>query len=254
MYLFLSFDNILIGKGNPMAMTGEPKVTVIIPTMNEEEAIGQVMDEVNAALQGMEYEVMIVDTNSKDRTREIAKGKGARVIDEPRRGYGRAYKTGFKEAKGTYIATLDADCTYPAGDIPKFVKILDKGDVDFISGDRLSTLEKGVMNTKHRFGNWMLKVAMNVLFGTKVADSQTGMWVFRRSVLSKFNLTSDQMALSEEIKIEAHKHCKFKEVPIRYTPRVGEVKLNTWRDGYDNMMFFFSKKIGAASKEEGEKF
>ena len=235
-------------------MTGEPKVTVIIPTMNEEEAIGQVMDEVNTALKGMAFEVMIVDTNSKDRTREIAKSKGARVIDEPRRGYGRAYKTGFKEARGQFIATLDADCTYPASDIPKFVSILEKEKVDFISGDRLSTLGKGVMSAKHRLGNWMLKVAMNLLFGMKVADSQTGMWVFRRSILPKLNLTSDQMALSEEIKIEAAKHAKFKEVPIKYSPRVGEVKLNTWQDGYDNMMFFFSKKIGKASKAQGERF
>jgi glycosyltransferase involved in cell wall biosynthesis len=237
-----------------MAMTGEPEITVIIPTMNEEEAIGQVMDEVNAALKGMNYEVMIVDTNSRDKTREIASGKGARIIDEPRRGYGRAYKTGFREAKGQFIATLDADCTYPAGDIPKFVEILRSDNIDFISGDRLSTLGKDVMNGKHRLGNWMLKVAMNLLFGMKVADSQTGMWVFRRSILPRLNLTSDQMALSEEIKIEAARHCKFREIPIKYSPRVGEVKLNTWRDGYDNMMFFFSKKIGKASKAEGEKF
>ena len=237
-----------------MTMTGEPKVTVVIPTMNEEEAIGQVMDEVNAALEGMNYEVMIVDTNSKDKTREIAASKGAKIIDEPRRGYGRAYKTGFKEARGQFIATLDADCTYPAADIPKFLKMLEAENLDFIAGDRLSTLEKDVMNFKHRLGNWMLKVAMNVLFSMKVADSQTGMWVFRRNILPKLNLTSDQMALSEEIKIEAAKHAKFKEVPIRYTPRVGEVKLNTWKDGFDNMMFFFSKKNGKASKAEGEKF
>jgi hypothetical protein len=229
-------------------------VSVIIPTMNEEEAIGKVMDEVNAALKGMEFEVLVVDTDSKDRTREIAASKGARVIPEPRRGYGRAYKTGFTQAKGKYIATLDADCTYPAGDIPKFVKILETEDVDFISGDRLSKLEKGVMNGKHRMGNWGLKVAMNVLFSMKSADSQTGMWVFKRAILPKLNLVSDKMALSEEIKIEAFRKVKYREIPIRYTPRVGEVKLNTWRDGKDNLMFLFSKRMGKVSKEKGESF
>ncbi|MFO7619405.1 MAG: glycosyltransferase family 2 protein [Thermoplasmata archaeon] len=231
-----------------------PIVSVIIPTMNEEEAIGKVMDEVNAALKEMQFEVLVVDTDSKDRTREIAASKGARVIPEPRRGYGRAYKTGFAQAKGKYIATLDADCTYPAGDIPKFVNILEKEDVDFISGDRLSELEKGVMNGKHRLGNWGLKVAMNVLFSMKSADSQTGMWVFRRSILPKLNLVSDKMALSEEIKIEAFRKCRYREIPIRYTPRVGEVKLNTWRDGKDNLMFLFSKRMGKASKASGEIF
>ncbi|MBA3045007.1 MAG: glycosyltransferase family 2 protein [Candidatus Thermoplasmatota archaeon] len=231
-----------------------PLVSVIIPTMNEEEAIGEVMDQINSALKGMEYEVLVVDTDSKDRTREIAASKGARVIPEPRRGYGRAYKTGFSQAKGKYIATLDADCTYPAGDIPKFVHILETEEVDFISGDRLTKLEKGVMNGKHRMGNWGLKVAMNVIFSMKSADSQTGMWVFRRSVLAKFNLVSDRMALSEEIKIEAYRKCRYREIPIRYTPRVGEVKLNTWKDGKDNLMFLFSKKMGKVSKAKGEIF
>ncbi|MDO9538332.1 MAG: glycosyltransferase family 2 protein [Thermoplasmata archaeon] len=229
-------------------------VSVIIPTMNEEEAIGKVMDEINISLKGMAYEVLVVDTDSKDKTREIATSKGARVISESRRGYGRAYKTGFKEAKGTYIATLDADCTYPPSDIPKFVKILESEGMDFISGDRLSTMEKGVMSGKHRMGNWTLKVTMNLLFSMKSADSQTGMWVFKRSILPKLNITSDRMAMSEEIKIEAFKHVKYKEVPIKYSPRVGEVKLNSWKDGKDNLIFLFSKKMGKAGKAEGEKF
>ena len=93
------------------------QLSVIIPTMNEEESIGQVIDSVHQALNGWEYEVLVVDTNSKDRTRDIAAEKGAVVIDEPRRGYGRAYKTGFESSKGEVIATLDADCTYPAEEI-----------------------------------------------------------------------------------------------------------------------------------------
>jgi glycosyltransferase involved in cell wall biosynthesis len=236
-------------------MSESTKVSVIVPTMNEEESIGQVMDEINKALEPLGgFEVLVVDTNSKDRTREIAASKGARIIDEPRRGYGRAYKTGFAEAKGDFLATLDADCTYPASDIPKFIRILEDEKMDFISCDRLSTLEKGVMNSKHRLGNWVLKTATNVLFSMKIADSQTGMWVFRRSVLQRFNLTSDLMALSEEIKIEAAKKCKFRELPIKYSPRVGEVKLNTWRDGVGNLRFLFSKRFGKAKNATGEKF
>jgi glycosyltransferase involved in cell wall biosynthesis len=231
------------------------KVSVIVPTMNEEESIGKVMDEINRALEGIgEYEVLVVDTDSKDKTREIAVRKGARVVEEPRRGYGRAYKTGFKEAKGEFIATLDADCTYPASDIPKFVRMLEKENLDFITGDRLSTLEKGVMSAKHRLGNWLLKVATNVLFSMIIKDSQSGMWVFRRSILHKLNLVSDRMALSEEIKVEAWRKCRFREEPIRYSPRVGEVKLNTWQDGYGNMKFLFSKRFGKASKAKGESF
>ena len=228
-------------------MSEQPKVSVIVPTMNEEESVGEVMDQINLALKDIgKYEVLVVDTNSKDRTREIAASKGARIIDEPLRGYGRAYKTGFTQAKGEFIATLDADCTYPASEIPKFVRTLEKENLDFITGDRLSKLGKGVMGTKHRLGNWILKTTTNILFSMKIADSQSGMWVFRRSVLPRFNLVSDKMALSEEIKIEAAKKCRFREMPIRYSPRVGEVKLNTWQDGFGNLRFLFSKRFGKA--------
>jgi len=234
-------------------MADDYLVTVIVPTMNEEESIGLVMDQINSALRSLgKFEVLVVDTNSKDRTREIARSKGARIIDEPRRGYGRAYKTGFAHANGKFIATLDADCTYPASDIPRFVKMLEAENLDFITGDRLSAMEKGVMSKKHMLGNWMLKTATNILFSMNIADSQSGMWVFRRSVLERFDLVSDKMALSEEIKIEAAKKCRFKEVPIKYSPRKGEVKLNTWRDGYGNMKFLFGKRFGKAGKATGK--
>ncbi len=220
------------------------KISVIIPTMNEEESIGEVLDEINSALKptGWDYEILMVDTNSKDRTREIGISKGAKIIDEPRRGYGRAYKTGFERASGDIIVTLDGDTTYPASDIPRLVKILDKEGLDFITTDRLSGMEKGAMTTSHKFGNWVLVKAMNLLFGMHLKDSQSGMWVFRRDALKKINLTSDGMPLSEEIKIEAFKKLKAKEVPIKYRPRKGEVKLNSWKDGKRNLKFLFEKR------------
>lgn len=222
-------------------------MTVVIPTMNEEASIGEVMDAVNEALKDVEggYEVLVVDTDSKDRTREIASEKGATIIDEPRRGYGRAYKTGFEKAQGEVLATLDADCTYPAEDLPGLVKMLDDEKLDFITCDRLSRLEKGVMSRKHRLGNWILKFTTNLLFHMKIKDSQSGMWVFRRAILDKIELTSDGMPLSEEIKIEAWtKGLKSKEVAVIYRMRKGEAKLQSWNDGWRNLKFLFKKKWG----------
>jgi glycosyltransferase involved in cell wall biosynthesis len=222
------------------------KVSIIIPTMNEEESIGEVMDSINTAMKegDLEYEVLVVDTNSKDRTREIASEKGATIIDEPRRGYGRAYKTGFEKAQGDVLATLDADCTYPAEDIPKLVRMLEEENLDFITTDRLSPMESGVMSTKHRFGNWVLKFTTNFLFNMRIKDSQSGMWVFRQSILEKINLTSDGMPLSEEIKIEAWRNgLSAKEVPIKYSIRKGEVKLQSWNDGFKNLKFLFKKRF-----------
>jgi glycosyltransferase involved in cell wall biosynthesis len=213
------------------------KISVVIPTMNEEESIGEVLDSIIEAIGPSEFdfEMMIVDTNSKDRTREIAGSKGARIIDEPRRGYGRAYKTGFENADGEIIATLDADCTYPAEDIPALARTLLSENLEFITTNRFAQPEEGAMSSSHRFGNNMLTFTLNLLFGIGIKDSQSGMWVFRKSALENLDLTDDGMPLSEEI--------KAKEIPITYRKRKGEVKLSSWKDGRKNFAFLWKKRF-----------
>lgn len=217
-----------------------PKVSIIIPTLNEEQGIGKVLDEIP---KGLDLEVIIVDGNSTDRTVDIAKNKGARVIIEERRGYGIAYKSGFEQARGELIATLDGDGTYPAEKISEFLKILENEKLDFITTDRLTNLRKNAMTKKHRLGNFILSLTTRILFGVKVKDSQSGMWIFRRSILPKLNLISNGMSFSEEIKIEAFKKFRCKEIPIEYRVRVGEVKLSSWKDGWKNLKFLFWKRF-----------
>ncbi|MFQ6127868.1 MAG: glycosyltransferase family 2 protein, partial [Thermoplasmata archaeon] len=189
-----------------------------------------------------------VDTNSTDGTVEIARERGVRVVDEPRRGYGRAYKTGFKNARGEYIATLDADCTYPPDRIPEFLKILDSDEADFIIGDRLSNLYPGAMSLLHRVGNGILNITARLLFHIRLKDSQSGMWVFRRELLSSLKIVSDDMPFSEEIKIEAiTKGFRVEQIPIEYGSRIGEKKLHSWGDGWRNFKFLFLKKFGGMS-------
>ncbi len=217
------------------------KISVIIPTINEEASIGEVIDEVQKSL---DCEILVVDSNSRDRTVEIAKAKGATVINEPRLGYGRAYKTGFQHATGDTIVTLDGDMTYPAYKIPELLKMLEKENLDFITCDRLTYLEKGVMSRKHRFGNYVLTFFTMVLFGMKIKDTQSGMWVFKKKILDKLELLSDEMAFSEEIKIESWKKgFLFKEVSIEYRIRKGEAKILTWQHGLGNLMFLFKKRF-----------
>jgi glycosyltransferase involved in cell wall biosynthesis len=220
-----------------------PKISVIIPTMNEERSIGLVIDEVKQALGQTPYEIIVVDTSSKDRTREIAAEKGALIIDEPRRGYGRAYKTGFEGAHADTIATLDADLTYPAAAIPELVSMLEDKGLDFISTNRLKMMEKGSMSAKHRFGNWILSTTFRLLFRIKLKDSQSGMWVFRKSILKDLDLRSDGMSMSEELKIEAFKKFRAAEIPISYRPRIGDVKLSSWKDGFGNLKYLFKKRF-----------
>jgi len=229
------------------------KVSVVIPTLNEEESIGETIDQISRT---DDMEIMIVDGLSRDRTREIASSRGARVVEEPRKGYGRAYKTGFKEAKGDIIVTMDGDTTYPAELVSELVDQLEGEGLDFISCDRIKKADKGAFNTTHALGNWVLKVTMNILFGMSLIDSQTGMWVFRKDVLKNFNITSDGMPMSEEIKIEAfrNKKVKAKEISVPYRVRQGEKALNTWKDGVKNEIFLFKKRFSPGSLGEPEKF
>ena len=213
-------------------------ISVIIPTLNEEVAIGKVIDMIPRT---EDMEIMIVDGLSTDKTVEIATQRGARAVMETRKGYGRAYKTGFKEAKGDIIVTFDGDLTYPAEKVLELVDHLNEHDLDFITCDRLSELDKKAMVRSHRIGNWILKTASNILFRLNLKDSQSGMWVFKKEILEKISLESDGMPLSEEIKIRMFKHPDIKavEIPIEYRIREGEVKLNSWKDGWNNLKFLF---------------
>jgi glycosyltransferase involved in cell wall biosynthesis len=241
----------------PPLKAGQPGrrlLSLVIPSLNEEEGIGAVLDEVPRealAKEGWDVEVLVVDGESVDRTRDIAKAKGARVIIEPRKGYGRAYKTGFKHARGEVIATADADLTYPVEDLPRFLHLLESEGLDFLTTDRFAELQDGAMRPKHKFGNWVLTTAAKVLFWRNIRDSQSGMWVFRRTVLDKLTLTADGMPFSEEIKVEAFRHpeLKCREVPIKYRVRVGEVKLNSWSDGMENLLFLLRKRFGFTRPE-----
>ena len=220
----------------------------VIPTLNEEEAIEPTLDTIPAdelEAHGYTVEVLIVDGDSDDRTPEIARKWGARVVTEPRSGYGRAYKTGFAETDADVIVTGDADGTYPFELATDLVQRLEQDDLDFITTNRLAHLEDGAMTPKHRFGNWVLSTSCRVLFGTSFEDSQSGMWVFRRSVLDRIEITDDGMPMSEEIKIEAFQHPDVGaiEVDIPYRERIGEVKLESWNDGLRNLTFLFEKRF-----------
>ncbi|HLQ42635.1 MAG TPA: glycosyltransferase family 2 protein [Thermoplasmata archaeon] len=221
-----------------------PDVSVVIPTMNEEASIGAVIDEVETALVGWPFEILVVDTDSRDRTRDLATAKGARVVPEPRRGYGRAYKTGFAAATGTFVATLDADLTYPARRFPDFLTALAEDRADFVSGDRLSSLSDGAMTGMHRVGNEILNFAFRSLYDSGIRDSQSGMWSFRRSILSRLRLVHDGMAFSEELKLEVIRAgLRFLEIPIEYRRRVGEKKIRSVSDATGNLIWLARKRV-----------
>ena len=227
------------------------KITVILPTINEEKGIGKTIDSINKEYfkkQKWELEIIIVDKDSKDKTCTIAKSKGAKIIKENRKGYGRAYKTGMAKASGEIIVTGDADATYPFERIHQYIQLLIDKKLDFITTDRFAELKHGSMSVKHAFGNTILALTLRILFFIDLRDSQSGMWIFKKEALNKIQPLeqfNDGMPFSEEIKIEMFKNKNLKtlEIPSALHPREGEVKLESFKDGWRNLKFLFKKRI-----------
>lgn len=188
---------------------------------------------------GYEVEVLVIDGNSKDKTVEIASGLGAKVIVEPRKGYGRAYKTGFELARGDILITLDADGTYPSEKIPEYLTYFVTNKLDFLTINRFGHLEEGAMILSHKVGNWILSATLRILFNLGIKDSQSGMWILKRSIMQTIKPESDGMAFSEEIKVRAFKNFKAGELDGEYKKRVGEVKLQTINDGLRNFKYLW---------------
>jgi len=218
------------------------RITVIIPCLNEEEGIQLVLKDIPDFVD----ETIVVDNNSTDRTPEVAAQMGATVIKEQFPGYGRAYKRGFSIATGDVLITLDGDHSYPVNGISYLLEAFLHLEVDFLNASRFPVRDPRAMSFKHKCGNLALSFAMSILFLRWVADSQSGMWVFRRRILDSMQLEADGMAFSEEIKIEAllNPSVRFGEISILYTSRTGEIKLNPWRDGWNNLMYLVRKRFG----------
>lgn len=216
------------------------EISVVIPTMNEGRTIGSVID-------GLSYlspkEIIVVDTNSSDGTKEIARSKGATVIEEPMRGYGRAYKAGLAKCTGEIIVCLDGDGTYPVEIVGPLIDLLYIDEVNFISCDRMTLRTTNSYTTLHLIGNKILNLAISILYGYRLYDSQSGMWIFRNQFLRKSLNLSNGMSFSQEIKIEALREGKLIEIPIKYGVRITKPKLNTWKDGFSNLFNLFIKYV-----------
>jgi glycosyltransferase involved in cell wall biosynthesis len=226
------------------------RITVITPCLNEEQGIEQVLRQMPRFVD----EVIVVDNASTDRTSEVARSLGAMVIREEVRGYGRSYKKGFGQATGDLIVTLDGDHSYPVDAISYLLEAFLHLNADFLNASRFPVSDSGAMSFKHKVGNLILSLAMSLLYFRWVRDSQSGMWVLRRSIIGEMTLESDGMAFSEEIKIEAIKNprIRFQEISIQYSSRLGEVKLNPWRDGIQNLLFLVKKRFRGKGRERGK--
>jgi len=222
-------------------------LSVVIPALNEAPNLPAVMRTVPVAeleAQGWDTEVVVVDNGSTDGTAEVAASLGARVVEQPERGYGSAYRAGFEAADGDVIATGDADCTYPFDALPRLLRVLADQDVEFMTTDRLHSRNRSAMKASHFVANHALSAVSRTLFRNGLRDSQSGMWLFRRYVWDGIEVRSTGMAFSQEIKNAATRAgYRFLEVPIEYRVRGGEVKLKALPDGMANLRQLFAHRF-----------
>jgi glycosyltransferase involved in cell wall biosynthesis len=219
---------------------GEIVVSVVIPCLNEEDNIERCVKRALDVMAEHEIpgEVVVADNASEDRSAELAEAAGARVVSEPRRGYGSAYLAGFAAARGRYIVMADADLTYDFAEIPRFVEHLDDG-AELVMGDRMDNIHPGAMPWLHRYvGNPILTGVLNVFFRTGVSDAHCGMRALRRDILPRLDLRTTGMEFASEMVIRASKEkLDIREFPIEYHPRGGESKLSSFRDGWRHLRF-----------------
>ncbi|MDD5023395.1 MAG: glycosyltransferase family 2 protein [Candidatus ainarchaeum sp.] len=224
-------------------------VSIIIPTLNEVAGIRKTIESIpiqNLKKLGYDLEILIIDGDSKDGTIEEVKKTGTELFIEKRRGYGRAYKTGFEKANGEIFVTIDADGTYPAEKIPELLEKFKEEKLDFLTTDRFHSMKKGSMSARNKLGNAVLSITAKTLFGIPFNDSQSGMWILTKDAWNKVkdSVLSDGMAFSQELKIEMYRNkLKCKEIGIEYDVRFGKPKLNPWKDGINNLLHLLKKRI-----------
>jgi hypothetical protein len=227
-------------------VTPEPLVSVVMPCLNEEAAIGPCIEKIqrtfaSAAIDG---EVVVCDNGSTDASVAIAERMGARVVHQPLRGYGNAYLKGFEGARGRYLVMGDADDTYDFTMIPQFLEALETGEHDFVTGSRYLGGGDAHISALHRwFGNPALTRMLNFLFGTRYTDVYCGFRAFSRRAYDAIRPVSPGMEFNLELAINAGlAGLRVKEIPIVLAPRKGESKLRTFRDGWRSlrMMLLYS--------------
>lgn len=223
------------------------KISIVIPALNEEEGIGEVINQIpkkKLKAMGYQLEIIVANNGSTDGTAQVAADNGAKVIFEPLRGYGNAYKAGFTAAEGDIIITGDADMTYPFDALPELLNNFTEKETDFLNTNRLAKLKPGSMHQSHVWGNRAFSLIVQALFGSPFKDSQSGMWIFKRSIWECLDVRSQGMSFSQEIKIEAYmKGFKCDEVPVEFRARIGKVKLRTINDGFKNLAQLIYKRL-----------
>ncbi|MCD1294539.1 hypothetical protein CUJ83_05930 [Methanocella sp. CWC-04] len=203
-------------------------VSIVIPTLNEEEGIAEVINAIPVRIlrdQGYDPDIVIVDGRSTDRTVEIARSLGARILYDERKGKGMAIESAFKQVHSDYVIMLDGDNTYPPAHVPEILECLKYYEV--VLGSRLSgRIDKGAITRLNLAGNHMLTWLANRLYKSNITDLCTGYWGFRGYVTNQIRIYAAGFDLEANIFTECVKHgFTIGEIPIHYRVRKSISKL-----------------------------
>ncbi|WP_439331178.1 glycosyltransferase family 2 protein [Halobellus inordinatus] len=225
-----------------------PTVSVVMPTMNEEEGIRECIERVKRAVQASGYQTeVIISDDSDDRTPDIARELGAIVVEPDEPGYGYAYRYAFDHCRGDYIVIGDADTTYDFEQFPKLLDPVANGDADMVMGSRLEgDIKPGAMPALHQYvGNPLLTKFLNAFYDAGVSDAHSGFRVFRADMLDELDLKTTGMEFASEMIMDAGaKDLTIEEIPITYHERVGDATLESFRDGWRHVRFMLLNAPG----------
>lgn len=222
-----------------------PTLSVILPALDEELTIGNCIKKIQTAFleNSIDGEILVADA-STDRTAEIARLLGAKVIHPEKKGYGNAYLAAFEQAQGQYLVLGDADDTYDFLELPRLLAPLKNG-ADFVIGSRFKgTIHPGSMTALHRYiGNPVLTWMVNLIFHTRFSDTHSGFRAITKEALNRLNVKSGGMEFASEMLIMASKeNLRIEEVPINYYPRKAPSKLHSFADGWRHIRFVLLMK------------
>ncbi|EHR79128.1 glycosyl transferase [Thermococcus litoralis DSM 5473] len=205
-------------------------VTILIPTKNEEEGIGWVIDE----FKKLGYNnILVIDGHSTDRTREIAEEKGARVVLQTGKGKGQAVAEALKMIDSEVVVMIDGDGTYDPKDIEKLLEPIRRGIADHVIGNRLMNFEKGAFTKLNLIGNKIFNALFRFLYGVPVYDMLTGYRALTKALYKSVELEKHGFEVETELTVETvAKGFRIAEVPINYYKRKGNANLHPIKDGW----------------------
>jgi dolichol-phosphate hexosyltransferase len=201
-------------------------VTIVIPTLNEQEAIGKVLDELFS--RGLKN-ILVVDGNSSDSTLDTAKKYPISVIIQNGKGKAGALKTAFETVKTPYMIVMDGDFTYDPSCIHRILEHMHS--YDQIIGARNLDDKKNI-SALHKFGNKLITKTFNALMGTSLSDVCSGMYALRTEIVKDMDLSSTGFDVEAEIAAQIASSGRITDVPINYRQRIGKQKLSTWKHGF----------------------